>query len=75
MKADSLTLFLSYMCNMQDTTSERARKVRKCAKVLCGRTDDKTFKNALRTIRNHKDDEAVLVALDKAVTNYFLGQH
>ena len=72
MKDDSLNLFLSYMCNMSDTTTERARKVRKCAKAICRRNNDKGFKNALRIISNHKNDSAVLVALDKAVNNYFL---
>lgn len=69
-KADSLTVFLSYMCNIEDSQEQQAKKIRKCAKVIGKRTKSSDFKKALRAIRNEKLDSQVIKALHLAVNNY-----
>lgn len=71
MNDDPITLFLCYMCNKENTVRERAAKIRKCAKYLNSITKDKTFKSALKAIRNNKDDHAILLAVERAVENHF----
>ena len=70
MRCDSLTLFLSCACNTDQTMTERARRIRKCAKIICARTNDKEFKQALRTIRNDNRDYLVVKAVNVAIVNY-----
>lgn len=75
LRADSTTLFLAYQCNANRglSTAVRAKRVRNCAKILYKRTSDIAFKQALQTIRKHKDNTQVLIAVEKAVSNYFKG--
>ena len=70
----SMTLFLCYACNHSLSVKERASKLRKCAKNISAKVSDKSFKIALKAIRNNKDDLAILKAVDKAVTNYLRGK-
>ena len=73
MRSDSLTLFLSLACNLEHTEKTKATKIRKCAKLICSRTSDKPFKQALKAIRNDKRDGIVIASLEKAIHNYFRG--
>jgi hypothetical protein len=69
---DTLTLLLANAINRHLKPSEHAQKIRRCAKVICGRTKDKPLKNACRSIRNEKSDSLVIKAIDNAEYKYLM---
>lgn len=71
-KDDTVTILLSNAINRYLNTSERAKRIRKCAKYICQRTEDKQLKNACRSIRNEKNDSLVIKAIDNAEYSYFM---
>jgi hypothetical protein len=71
-KSDTLTLLLTNAIHRDKEPEQRAKAIRKCAKVICNRTNDKALKNACRMIRNEKNDQLVSKCLDTAEIKYFM---
>ena len=71
-KSDTLTLLLANAIHYSEPPKERAKAIRKCAKVICQRTKDKALKSACRAIRNEKNDYLVVKSLNVAQASYFM---
>ena len=69
---DTLNLLLSNAINREEAFPVRAQRIRKCAKAICQRTEDKALKQACRKIRDTKDDTLVIHAVARAEHNYFM---
>lgn len=72
--SDTISLFLSNATNRDESVALRAKAVKRCAKALTGRTSDKPFNDALKTIRNQKNDEAVCFSIEKAESSYWFNK-
>jgi hypothetical protein len=70
-KDDLLTLIMSNACNRDLEPQERAKRIRKCAKLICNRTQDKVLKTSCRAIRATKSDDLVVNAVERAEYRYF----
>lgn len=70
-KGETTTLILSNVCNRNMTSSNRAKAIRKCAKTMGKKTKNKALRDACRMIRNTKDDNKVIYALERAEYRFF----
>jgi hypothetical protein len=70
-QSETLTLLLASEFHKFLPAKERAKKIRKTAKVICQRVRDKPTKEACRRIRNEKNDLLIIKALDNALFKYF----
>ena len=71
-RSDTLTLLLASAMARHLNVAQQAQKIRKCAKVICGRTKDKILKDTCRRIRNEKDNKLVVDVIDNAEYKYLM---
>lgn len=70
--SDTVTLLLCSAMSRGHTNDIRAHRIRRCAKLLQSRGNNKGFKAALRKFRKERNDHAVVRALEEAESSYWI---
>lgn len=67
---ETVTMLLTLEYHRHEPLAFRALKIRKCAKIIYKRTNSKVLKDAMHTIRNSKDDQGIVNAIELVNTNW-----
>lgn len=70
--SETLTLFLSNSINRNEPDKVRANRIRKCAKMINGKTTERSLKMACKALRNQKNDQLVISSIEKAEESFWV---
>lgn len=69
--SETTTMLLTFMIHKDLPVAERALKLRKCAKHIHRRTKSKVLKEAMHNLRDNKNDELTIKAIQEVHDVWF----